>query len=174
MSGPVSYRIRRLEAPDVHRILGVIATCRREYGLEGRVPSILQPADYALFETYRQRRSAYFVALLGDEVVGGAGISRLANAPMSVCELQRMYLRPDSRGLGIGRALLQECLRAARKLDYAECYAETIAPMTSAIALYEAHGFQRLEAPRGCTGHSHTDCWLVLPLRPRFTGTEAI
>jgi putative acetyltransferase len=158
----------------VHRVLDVIAGCRREYGLETRVPAILEPDDYALFAVYRRRRSAYFVALVNDEVVGGAGIARLENAGPAICELQRMYLRGDCRAQGVGRTLLLECLRTARAFGYAECYAETISPMTTAIAFYEGHGFQRLSAPRGRTGHAHTDCWFRLALRPSDAGTEAV
>jgi putative acetyltransferase len=144
----------------------VIADCRREYGLEGRVDAILEPGDLNLFETYRRRRSAYFVAIVGKDVVGGAGIGRLAEADHVTCELQRMYLRAASRGLGIGHALLEQCLEAARQFQYTRCYAETISQMNSAIAFYERHGFRHLKCPLGQTGHGHNDCWLLLELQP--------
>ena len=157
--------IRRLQAPDVHAVLKVIGDCRREYGLECRVAQLLEPSDNDLFETYRSRRAAYFVAIAGGEVVGGAGIARLPGDDGSICELQRMYLRQASRGLGIGGALLAQCLQAARQFGYQRCYAETISEMTTALALYERHGFQRLQAPLGETGHRHNDCWLLLQLQ---------
>lgn len=162
--------LRRLEAPDVHVVLDVIDSCRREYGLEDRVSAILEPADRNLYETYADRRSAYFVASVDGEVVGGAGISRLAGTDGSICELQRMYLRRGRRGEGIGHALLQHCVQAARHFGYGQCYAETIAGMETAIALYESHGFRHLQAPLGVTGHGHNDRWLLLGLRPAHMG----
>jgi len=159
------FAIRCLEAPDVPAVLSVIADCRREYGLEPRVPAILEPSDYGLFEAYRARRSAYFVAIVAGEVIGGAGIARLREADGAVCELQRMYLRPGRRGVGIGRALLERCLQAARRFGYLHCYAETIHEMSGAIALYERLGFRRLDAPLGSSGHQHNDCWLLLQLQ---------
>jgi putative acetyltransferase len=159
--------IRRLEARDVHAVHQVISGCRREFGLESRVAAILEPADLILFETYRRRRSAYFVAVVGEELVGGAGIGRLAEGDHVTCELQRMYLREDCRGLGIGHALLQQCLGVARQFQFARCYAETISQMTAAIAFYERHGFRHLKFPLGQTGHSHNDCWMLLELQPQ-------
>jgi putative acetyltransferase len=158
------FTIRRLQAPDVHAVLKIISDCRREYGSDKRVDALLEPTDRNLFESFRNRRSAYFVATLEDEVVGGAAISRLQDAESSVCELQGMYLRQASRGLGIGRALLQRCAQTARQLRFDQCYAETISEMSRAIAFYERHGFRRLNSPLGQTGRGFTDCWLLLPL----------
>ena len=168
------FIVRHLEAPDVHAVLRVISDCRREYGFQSRVHAILEPSDHNLFEAYRSRRSAYFVALVDSAVVGGAGISRLRDGDSSICELQRMYLRRASRGVGIGHALLQHCVRAARQFGYQQCYAETIVEMTTAITFYERHGFSRLKAPLGETGHGHNDCWLLLLLYPFGAGTVAI
>lgn len=162
--------LRRLEAPDVHAVLDVIDSCRREYGLESRVPAVLEPADRDLYETYADRRSAYFVAVVDGEIVGGAGISRLPGSDGSICELERMYLRPECRGEGIGHALLQHCVQTARHFGYGQCYAETVAGMATAIALYERHGFRHLQAPLGATGHGHNDRWLILGLRPAHAG----
>lgn len=165
MRDPGRLTIRRLEAPDVHAVLEVISGCRREYGLHYRVASVLEPSDFDLYETYRQRRSAYFVAIDQTGVIGGAGIGRL-EGDTSTCELQRMYLRPEVRRIGIGHALLTRCLETARELQYARCYAETVSEMTAAIALYERHGFRRLKARIGQTGHGHNDCWMRLELQP--------
>jgi putative acetyltransferase len=153
--------IKPLAAPDVDAVLAIIGETRREYGLASRVPDLLEPADRALVTTYSRPRSAYFVAMDGDEVLGGAGIARLESIDASVCELQRMYLRPGARGRGVGQALLARCFDAARELGYRTCYAETIAEMKAAIAFYERNGFQRLHAPLGITGHAHNDCWLM-------------
>jgi len=161
------FTIRRLEARDVPAVHCIIADCRREYGLESRVDAILEPAGLSLFETYRRRRWAYFVATIGEEVAGGAGIGRLAESDHITCELQRMYLRTASRRLGIGHALLEHCLEAARQFHYSRCYAETISQMDAAIAFYERHGFRRLKVPLGQSGHGHNDRWMLLELHPQ-------
>jgi len=165
MIGNEPLILRALEPSDVHAVLSVIGDCRKEYGLENRVPAILEPSDHRLFDIYQRRRSAYFVALVNGDILGGAGIARLPDSDGSTCELQRMYLRRARRGLGIGHALLAQCLQAARRFQYERCYAETISTMGTAIAFYERHGFHRLRAPIGQTGHHHNDCWMLLDLQ---------
>jgi putative acetyltransferase len=97
--------------------------------------------------------------------VGGAGIAPLAGADPLTCELQRMYVRADVRGRGVGEALLDRCLAAARQFLYVRCYLETVAQMKPAIEFYGRHGFHDLQAPLGRTGHEHNDRWMMRPLR---------
>jgi len=157
--------LRLLELADVPALLDIIAQSRAEYGIGERGAKLLEPADHALYSTYQRQRSLYFVAWLNGEIVGGAGIAPLAGADPLTCELQRMYLRRDVRGRGIGGALLGRCLAAARQLLYVRCYLETVAGMQSALALYGRNGFIELKAPLGRTQHEHNDRWMVRPLR---------
>jgi putative acetyltransferase len=158
--------IRPLELADVPALLPIIASVRAEYGIAEQGVELLEPADLALHDTYRRQRTMYFVAIVDGEVVGGAGIAPLAGADPLTCELQRMYLRKDSRGRGIGEALLAKCLATARQFLFVRCYLETITPMRSALSFYGRNGFRELAAPMGRTGHHHNDRWMVRPVRP--------
>jgi putative acetyltransferase len=158
-------QIRLIEPADVPAMLKIISESRAEYGMTSRVAELLEPADRALYETYQRQRSLYFVAVLGGEIVGGAGVAPLAGADPLTCELQRKYLRRDVRGRGIGNSLLEQCLKAARQFLYVRCYLETITQMQEALEFYGRNGFQDLRAPLGATGHAHNDRWLVRPLR---------
>ena len=157
--------IRPIELADVPALLEIIADSRREYGMDGKGLSLLEPADHALYANYHRQRTLYFVALSGGEVVGGAGVAPLAGSDPLTCELQRMYLRADARGRGIGDALLQRCLAAARQFLYVRCYLETVTQMQAALEFYGRHGFRDLQAPLGRTGHEHNDRWLMRTLR---------
>jgi putative acetyltransferase len=159
-----TYSLRRLAAADVPALVKIIETARREYGVQNRIHSVIEPADRELFVTYQNARSSYFVALHGDVVVGGAGIAPLAGAGEETCELQRMYLSLQHRGQGVGRVLLSQCLHEAKALGFRVCYAETISEMQRAIRFYESNGFERLSAPLGSSGHGHNDCWLAKDL----------
>ena len=149
--------IRPIELADVPALLEIIAESRREYGIEA--------ADHALYANYQRQRTLYFVALLGGEIVGGAGVAPLAGSDPLTCELQRMYLRADARGRGIGDALLERCLAAARQFLYVRCYLETVTQTQAALEFYGRHGFRDLQAPLGRTGHEHNDRWLMRTLR---------
>ena len=157
--------IRPLERADVPALLEIIAGSRGEYDIASRGVELLEPADHALYDTYQRQRTLYFVALLEGEVVGGAGVAPLAGADPLTCELQRMYLRKDARGRGIGDALLKRCLAAAKQFLYVRCYLETVEQMQAALEFYGRHGFRDLQAPIGRTGHEHNDRWMVRPLR---------
>jgi putative acetyltransferase len=160
-----NLKIRPIEPADVPALLTIIADSRGEYGIADRDVELLEPADHALYATYQRQRTLYFVALLDGEIVGGAGVAPLAGADPLTCELQRMYLHPDARGRGIGDALLDRCLAAAKQFLYVRCYLETVAQMHAALEFYGRHGFHNLRAPIGRTGHEHNDRWLMRPLR---------
>jgi putative acetyltransferase len=157
--------IRPIERADVPALLEIIASSRGEYGIADRGVELLEPADRALYDTYQRQRTLYFVALLDGEIVGGAGVAPLAGADPLTCELQRMYLRREARGRGIGDALLNRCLAAAKQFLYVRCYLETVEQMQAALEFYGRHGFRDLQAPIGRTGHQHNDRWMVRPLR---------
>jgi putative acetyltransferase len=158
-------QIRPIEPADVPALLHIISASRAEYGIGERGVELLEPADLALYATYQRQRTLYFVAVLDGAVVGGAGIAPLAGADPLTCELQRMYLRADVRGRGIGEVLLRQCLVAARQFLFVRCYLETITQMGPALAFYGRHGFRELPEPMGRTGHHHNDRWLVRPVR---------
>ncbi len=158
-------KIRPLEMPDVPALLAIIADSRREYGIAERGAELLEPSDRALFANYHRQRTMYFVALLDGEIVGGAGVAPLSAADPLTCELQRMYLRADARGRGIGDALLERCLAAAKQFLYVRCYLETITQMQAAIEFYGRHGFRDLREPVGKSSHPHNDRWMMRPLR---------
>lgn len=112
---------------------------------------------------HAEQGSAYFVAILEGEVVGGGGIAPFSD-DLSVCELRKLFLLPKARGLGIGQQLLEQSLVFAKAQNYQQCYLDTLATMTSAIKLYEKQGFTHLEAPLAGTIHNGCDVWMVKEL----------
>jgi putative acetyltransferase len=79
------------------------------------------------------------------QYVGCAGLRRIENE--STGEIKRMYLRPAYQGLGIGKALMQTLLEAARTLGYTTVKLDTIGyKMPRAVGLYTAFGFRETSA----------------------------
>ncbi|GLZ02894.1 hypothetical protein Acsp03_03610 [Actinomadura sp. NBRC 104412] len=59
----------------------------------------------------------------------------------TVAEIKRMYVRPQARGQGIGRAILEILLADARTIGYEVARLETATFMREAHALYRSVGF---------------------------------
>ena len=86
-----------------------------------------------------------FLGVVDGDYVGVVGVRRFDEAS---CELKRMYVRPSSRGTGLGRALAEAAITAARELGYRQMLLDTIEDMRAANALYESLGFHQIPAYR--------------------------
>ncbi|MDX2446690.1 MAG: GNAT family N-acetyltransferase [Desulfobacterales bacterium] len=58
------------------------------------------------------------------------------------CEMKRLYVRPTSRGKGLGKALCRKIILKGIQLGYREMLLDTLSTMISAQVLYRSHGFK--------------------------------
>ncbi len=83
----------------------------------------------------------FYVVRREDANVGVGCLKRLTP---SVAEIQRMYVQPHVRGVGVGRLLLQQLLSDARAIGYEAVRLESLKFLSAAHALYKSIGFAEI------------------------------
>ena len=95
------------------------------------------PGDYAPPE------GRLLLATIDDQLAGCIALRKKSDG---VCEMKRLFVRPEHRASGLGRALVDAIIDEARKLGYTHMRLDTIpGRMDKAIALYRSIGFIEIE-----------------------------
>jgi ribosomal protein S18 acetylase RimI-like enzyme len=97
------------------------------------------PGDYV------RPAGCLLLAVYKEQPVGCVGLRKLNDG---VCEMKRLYVKPQFRGLGIGRALAEAVIVEARKIGYNYMRLDTVPSMEVASALYVSVGFKKSSAYR--------------------------
>ncbi|EFO30509.1 acetyltransferase [Roseibium sp. TrichSKD4] len=75
----------------------------------------------------------------------GGAMGCIAMRPLevsSICEMKRLYVAPEGRGLGIGKQLVEAIIQAAQKAGYNKMRLDTLPTMLGALKLYRNAGFK--------------------------------
>jgi putative acetyltransferase len=156
--------IREIIPTDNFEIAFIIRSCLAEFGANKPGTVYFDPTTDHLFELFRKPGSIYFIAAEENRLLGGGGIFPSQGLPAGTCELVKLYLLPNSRGMGLGAALMKRCISAAREMGYKSIYLESMPELNKAVGLYEQFGFTHLDAPLGNTGHFGCDIWMMKSL----------
>jgi putative acetyltransferase len=94
------------------------------------------PGDYA------PPRGRLVLAMHDDKAAGCVALHPITE---NVGEMKRLYVRPDFRGKGLGRALAERVIADAREIGYKELRLDTVEPrMQAAVAMYRQLGFHEI------------------------------
>jgi putative acetyltransferase len=87
---------------------------------------------------YRPSAGLIMLAEIDNHIVGTVSYRRIDAA---ICEMKRLYVRPEARGIDLGRTLTVALIDAARLAGYTEMRLDVLSEFIAARALYAQLGF---------------------------------
>jgi GNAT superfamily N-acetyltransferase len=112
-----------------------------EYGVDFDVVSMVEE-DMAHLEIFSPPDGRLLIAMEGKMA---AGLICMRRIRADIGEIKRMYVRPEFRGKGIGRQLVDRLIQDARKIGYPRVRLDSTRFMVEAHALYRSAGFKEIE-----------------------------
>ena len=153
--------IRNIQPADNASLAKIVRDTLAEFGANHPGTVYYDSTTDALYELFQKQGSAYFVAEINTEIVGGGGIYPTDGLPADTCELVKMYLLPKARGTGLGRTLIEKSIAFARETGYKNIYLETMPELKQAQKVYAKFGFEYLKGPMGNSGHTGCSLWMM-------------
>ncbi|HLF45115.1 MAG TPA: GNAT family N-acetyltransferase [Chitinophagaceae bacterium] len=158
------FTIRNIRKEDNLILAKVVRDTLAEFGANYAGTVFFDPTTDALYELFQKERAVYFVAEMDGKIIGGGGIYPTDGLPPDTCELVKMYLLPEGRGIGLGKILIEKCITAAREKEFKNIYLETMPELKQALNVYQKFGFEYLKGPIGNSGHTGCSLWMLKKL----------
>jgi len=158
---PSNILIRNIQPSDNPELAVIVRNTLTEFGANVPGTVYFDPTTDALFELFQTSKSAYFIAEMDGKLLGGGGIYPTEGLPEDTCELVKMYLLPEARGIGLGHTLIERCLKTAVEQRFHQVYLESLPELHLALKVYEKFGFEYLKAPMGNSKHFGCGLWML-------------
>jgi ribosomal protein S18 acetylase RimI-like enzyme len=144
MHEPTSFRIAPVRtADDLESVIKLF----REYAASLDVDLAYQNFEAEMAAMPGKYAPPHGALLLARDLtgtpIGGVGLRPL-DIP-GCCEMKRLYVSPEGRGVGLGQRLVEAVVSEAKRIGYSEMRLDTLPSMAGAFALYCKLGFEPMK-----------------------------
>lgn len=156
--------IRMVQKEDNIILAAIIRKAFEEYNAPVCGTVYSDPTTDNLYALFQKEGSVLWVAEIAGKIAGCCGIYPTQGLPAGYAELVKFYLSKETRGLGMGRALMERCTQSAIELGYHQLYLESLPQFAAAISIYQKQGYTTIDHPLGQSGHTSCNVWMVKKL----------
>jgi GNAT superfamily N-acetyltransferase len=139
---PAAFTLRSHRPGDIGWVVSRHgAIYAREYGWDSSFEALAAEIGAQFLRTCDPAREHCWIAEIDGEPVGSIFLVRASD---DVAKIRLLLVEEKARGLGVGRALVEQCLRFAKDAGYRSVTLWTQSNLVAARGIYQGAGFRRI------------------------------